>query len=119
MAHSPGAAAFGICVQKGRNRRFKPGCPHWAARRRGFVGPLDLVCRALAKGRGERAVVKNGWNHYVVYAVGDELRVEINGTVCTHLRDGVRRAGIIALQVHSGGPTDVRFRDIRMRKIPR
>ncbi|GMU21314.1 MAG: hypothetical protein AMXMBFR13_14070 [Phycisphaerae bacterium] len=69
------------------------------------------------KGRGERAVIKGGWNRYVVYAVGDELRVEINGTVCTHLRDDKLRTGVIGFQIHSGGPTDVRFRNIRMRGI--
>jgi hypothetical protein len=68
------------------------------------------------KGRGQKAVIKGGWNHYVVYAVGDELRVEINGTVCTALRDDKRKTGIIALQIHAGGPTDVRFRNIRLRK---
>jgi hypothetical protein len=52
-----------------------------------------------------------------VYAVGDELRVEINGTVCTALRDEVRKSGIIALQIHSGGPTEVHFKNIKLRKI--
>jgi hypothetical protein len=69
------------------------------------------------EGRGERAVFKEGWNRYVVYAVGDELRVEINGTVCTDIRDQQSKTGVIALQVHSGGPTDVRFRNIRLRRM--
>lgn len=67
---------------------------------------------------GGRAAVQPGqWNDYVLYAVGDELRVEINGTVCTHLKDGARDSGIIALQIHSGGPTEVRFRDLKVRKV--
>ena len=69
------------------------------------------------KDRGERALLKEGWNHYVLYAVGDELRVEMNGTVCTAIRDAERKTGVIALQIHSGGPTDVRFRNIRLRKM--
>ena len=71
------------------------------------------------EGRGEKALLKEGWNHYVVYAVGDELRVEINGTVCTDIRDHKAKTGVIGLQVHSGGPTDVRFRNIRLRKMGR
>ncbi len=67
-------------------------------------------------GRGEKAVVPERWNQYVVYAVGDELRVEINGTVCTAIRDDRRSTGVIALQVHSGGPTEVRFRNIRLKR---
>jgi len=69
------------------------------------------------KNRGQKAVIKNGWNDYVVYAVGDEFRVEINGTVCTHLKDDVRKTGIIAPQLHSGGPTEVRFKNIKLRKV--
>ncbi len=68
------------------------------------------------KGRGEKAVVPEQWNQYVVYAVGEELRVEINGTVCTAIRDDRRSTGVIALQVHSGGPTEVRFRNIRLKR---
>ncbi len=70
------------------------------------------------KGLGKRAVIKNGWNDYVVFAVGDELRVEINGTVCTAMRDAARQSGVIALQIHSGGPTDVRFRNVKLRRVP-
>jgi hypothetical protein len=69
------------------------------------------------KGLGEKAVIKNDWNDYVVYAVEDELRVEINGTLCTYLKDKASASGIIALQVHSGGPTEVRFRNIKLRKM--
>ncbi|HSW44164.1 MAG TPA: family 16 glycoside hydrolase [Phycisphaerae bacterium] len=68
------------------------------------------------EGKGEFARIPEAWNHYVVYAVGDELRVEINGTVCTDIRDSKTATGVIGLQVHSGGPTDVWFRNIRLRK---
>ena len=81
----------------------------------------ELSPRALLndgyKGRGQKAVVKDKWNDYVIYAVGDEMRVEINGTLCTHLFDNERKAGIFAPQIHSGGPTDVRFRNFKLRKV--
>ncbi|NLX15330.1 MAG: DUF1080 domain-containing protein [Phycisphaerales bacterium] len=67
--------------------------------------------------RGERAVIPGGWNHYVIYAVGDELRIEINGTVCTHLRDSERSSGVIALQIHIGDIMEVRFKNLLLRKI--
>jgi hypothetical protein len=69
------------------------------------------------KGRGEKAVQPGQWNHYVLYAVGDKMRVEINGTVCTHLHDDKRSNGMIALQIHSGPPMKVRFRDLQLRLI--
>jgi hypothetical protein len=70
------------------------------------------------KERGARTVVPGQWNRYVLYAMGDELRVEINGTVCTAIRDTESARGIFALQVHSGGPTRVEFRNIRLRLLP-
>ncbi len=71
------------------------------------------------KDRAERTRIKEAWNHYVVHAVGNHLRVEINGTVCADIRDDKAASGVIALQVHSGGPTDVRFKNIRLRKMER
>ena len=75
------------------------------------------MLRSGYKDLGEKAVLKNGWNHYVVYAVGDHLRVEINGTVCTDIHDAKSKSGIIGFQVHSGGATDVRFKNITLRKM--
>ncbi len=69
--------------------------------------------------RGEKAVIPGGWNHYVVHAVGDDLRIEINGTVCTHLRDNVRASGVIALQIHINDVMEVRFKNLILRKIKR
>ncbi|UCD29520.1 MAG: DUF1080 domain-containing protein, partial [Planctomycetota bacterium] len=69
------------------------------------------------KNLGEKAVIKNAWNHYVVYAVGEELRVEINGTVCTDLHDGKSKSGVIALQIHRRRPMDIKFKNIKLRKV--
>ncbi len=60
---------------------------------------------------GEQHVAKDGWNRYVVEAVGHRVRTWINDQPCVDLEDpdGALR-GVVALQVHSGGPTEVRFR---------
>jgi hypothetical protein len=59
------------------------------------------------------------WNTYEILAVGDRVQLALNGVVTVDLRDpdGARR-GVIAPQVHSGGPTEVRFRNFRLELDP-
>ena len=68
---------------------------------------------------GEPYVRLGEWNTYEVLAVGSRIRTHINGKLCVDLEDqaGARR-GIIAFQIHSGGPTEVRFRDLRLELHP-
>ncbi|MEO6437001.1 MAG: family 16 glycoside hydrolase, partial [Tepidisphaeraceae bacterium] len=73
------------------------------------------------EGRGEGALspeqhIKPGdWNTYEIVAVGDKVMTALNGKKCVDLDDpaGAKR-GIFALQVHSGGPTEVRFRNLKL-----
>jgi putative heme-binding domain-containing protein len=64
---------------------------------------------------GDAHVRKEDWNLYEVVAVGSRIRTAINGKVCVDLEDprGARR-GVIALQIHSGGATEVRFRKLKL-----
>jgi len=69
----------------------------------------------LWKQSGE-AHVKNGeWNHYEIEAIGSHVRTWINGKLCVDLEDpnGVPR-GIFALQLHSGGATEVRYKNFAL-----
>jgi hypothetical protein len=64
--------------------------------------------------------VKPGeWNEYEIYAVGDRVVTKINGQTCCDLTDpdGAKR-GIFGLQVHAGGPTEVRFKDLKLEVEP-
>ena len=48
-------------------------------------------------------------------AIGSRVRTWINGQPCVDLDDpDGRRRGIFALQVHAGGPTEVRFRNLQL-----
>jgi putative membrane-bound dehydrogenase-like protein len=64
---------------------------------------------------GEAHVKPGDWNRYEIVAEGSKIRTVINGHPCVDLDDpkGARR-GIFAFQLHSGGPTEVRFRNIRL-----
>ncbi len=83
----------------------------------GWWGKLyeELGRAILSEVSGEPHVVKDGWNRYEIVATGGRVRTRINGHVTTDLDDpeGARR-GQIALQIHSGGPTEVRFRKLEL-----
>ena len=54
-------------------------------------------------------------NHYVIEAKGQHVRTWLNGVLSVDLEDAQgARSGRIAFQVHSGGPTEVRFRALEL-----
>jgi putative membrane-bound dehydrogenase-like protein len=69
---------------------------------------------------GEKFVKPGEWNTYEIIADGGRVRTLINGNVCVDIDDpkGARR-GIIAFQLHSGGPTEVRYKDLAVNLEPR
>lgn len=69
----------------------------------------------LVKDGGETFVKPNDWNDYVVEAVGPAVKIWINGEkVADYTDEKLARRGLIGFQVHSGGPTEVRFKDLRL-----
>lgn len=69
---------------------------------------------------GDEFVKPEDWNTYEVLAVGSKIRTAINGHLCADLDDPqVARRGIVGLQVHSGGPTEVRFKDFQLELNPK
>jgi putative heme-binding domain-containing protein len=64
---------------------------------------------------GEEHVKRGQWNRYEVEAIGSRIRTWINGKACVDLDDPQgRRRGIFALQIHAGGPMEVRFRNLQL-----
>jgi putative membrane-bound dehydrogenase-like protein len=72
----------------------------------------------LVDNDAEKHVRPGEWNTYEIVAVGSRVRTWINGQSCVDLDDpaGARR-GVIALQLHSGGATEVRFRNFALELI--
>lgn len=69
----------------------------------------------LVKDDREKHVKVEDWNEYVIEAVGTRIKTWINGQLCVDFDDpaGAKR-GIFALQIHSGGPMEVRFKDLKL-----
>lgn len=68
----------------------------------------------------DKLLHKDGWNQYVVRAQGERVSLSLNGvqTVAWCEPDSaIAREGIIALQVHAGGPVRVEFRRLRIREL--
>lgn len=64
---------------------------------------------------GEAHVKKGEWNRYEISAVGSRIRTWINGQPCVELEDPPgARSGVVALQLHSGGKTEVRYRNFKL-----
>jgi putative membrane-bound dehydrogenase-like protein len=86
----------------------------------GWWGKLyEELGRALLWDKsGEQYVRKGEWNDYKIRASGSRIQTWINGNLCVDLDDpeGARR-GVFALQLHSGGPTEVRFRNLKLKVL--
>lgn len=74
----------------------------------------------LAQPSGEtlrQALKPDDWNDYEVSAIGKRIVLKLNGVVTvdyTEEDDSLEQKGLIGLQVHSGPPLEVRFRNLRI-----
>ena len=87
----------------------------------GWWGKLyEENSRGLLWDKSGEAHVKSGeWNTYEIVASGPKVRTWINGAPAVSIEDpaGSRR-GIFAFQLHSGGPTEVQFKEITLELEP-
>ncbi len=90
------------------------GCLYDESRRRKVLaGPHKQKVESLNK---------TGWNEYVIKAVDDRIVMQINGVTTVDYREPdpeiAAKDGKIAVQIHSGGPMEVRFKDIVIKPLP-
>jgi len=68
-----------------------------------------------------KALNKTDWNWYTVRAIGDRIAVGLNGARSVNYREpepGISRAGLLAVQIHAGGPMEVQFKDLMIQPVP-
>lgn len=65
--------------------------------------------------------VPDGWNEMWIEAAGPRIRVMVNGIATAEYEEknpvGRPSSGCIALQLHEGAPMEVRFRNIRIKRL--
>lgn len=85
-------------------------------------GPVQVTGSVGDPAEIKAAIRKDDWNEYHITARGNHLVHAINGKVTAELIDDdeAKRAmeGILALQLHSGPPMTVRFKEIRLKVLP-
>jgi hypothetical protein len=81
-----------------------------------------LVDQADYEKNADRSVsVHNGddWNEYTVKCEGTSIKTWLNGVPMTDIVDDEDREGFFGLQMHSGPQGQVRWRNIRVKEIPK
>jgi formylglycine-generating enzyme required for sulfatase activity/serine/threonine protein kinase len=69
-------------------------------------------------GKAAGLVREGDWNDFLIEASGDRVRVSLNGLLFADRTDPIfDKRGIIGLQVHTGPPTEVRFKDIEIKEL--
>jgi hypothetical protein len=68
----------------------------------------------------QKAIKQGDWNDYVIIAKGNHLTHKINGNVTAEVideSDKALKSGVLAIQVHAGGPMKVQVKDIHLKKL--
>jgi poly(3-hydroxybutyrate) depolymerase/prenyltransferase beta subunit len=65
---------------------------------------------------------KSGWNRYSVRAIGNDINLVLNNKYSVHdyveTAPHIANSGLIALQLHAGGPTEMQFKDVYIQPLP-
>lgn len=69
------------------------------------------------KSKAERVVKADDWNTVEISCQGPKIEVRVNGLITAELHDDLKLSGILALQLHTGPPMEVRFRNIRIKEL--
>ncbi len=69
-----------------------------------------------------KSLAKTDWNHYVVRAMGDRISISLSGQTTVNnyheVDSQVARAGLLAVQIHAGGPMEIQFKDVMIQPLP-
>ncbi len=76
---------------------------------------------APASPKALEALHKGDWNHFLVRAMGGRITISLNSVPSVDYREAdpaIARDGRIAVQLHSGGPMRVEFKDLYIQELP-
>jgi hypothetical protein len=109
----------GILALRGQRVEIEPG---GTPRVIGSLGDSNALARHINS--------KDGWNAYRIVVSGNHATHEINGVMMAEIVDndaiaaepgakGARMHGLLALQLHTGQPMKIQFRNITLRALAR
>jgi opacity protein-like surface antigen len=124
-----------VFCPKGGNSGFQFRCHYMPNKLWGYQAEVDTSDRKWAGGlydEGRRAwlvslkdkpeaqaAFKNGeWNKYRIEAVGDHLKIFVNGVQTVDFHDSMDAEGHIALQHHGEKGLTYKFRNVRIKVLP-
>jgi predicted esterase/prenyltransferase beta subunit len=76
---------------------------------------------APARPEAARTLHKTDWNHYQINAMGEKILLFLNRAASVQYRETdekIARDGLIAVQIHAGGPMEIQFKDILIQPMP-
>lgn len=81
--------------------------------RRGWIYKLDGDKHAEAR----KAFKRDDWNTIKIQAEGNSIKTWVNGVPCANLTDDKDASGFIGLQVHTGKPGTVMWRNVQIKTL--
>ena len=111
----------GILAQRGQKTVVKPEAEVEQNGKKAKKAEIKVVGETGKSDDIQAAIKKEDWNDYVVIAKGNHLQHFINGkqTIDVVDEDAVKGAkeGVLALQIHAGGPMTVQFKNVRIKDL--
>jgi HEAT repeat protein len=85
------------------------------SRRRKIIAQAD-------KNLLKKAIHPDTWNEYTIRCVGNRVQLWLNGYKTVdylEVDESIEQTGVIGLQIHSGPPVEIWYKDITIKEIPR
>lgn len=93
----------------------------WRGQRTVFDRDGKAIHGKIEEAQGPASFKLEDWHEYHLTCQGPRLTLRVNGTLIAEVIDNdplnADASGILALQLHSGPPTFVQFKDIRLKKL--
>ncbi len=90
------------------------GCLYDESRRNKVLAQSDIK-------EVNKVLKRNDWNEYVIRAEGARVRLYLNGQQTidyTETGPDIDKSGVIAVQIHSGPPSEAWYKDIELQELP-
>jgi len=117
---------FGYQAEVDPSARKWSGGLYDEGRRKWFISPnrdkaanKEEAAKSIAdfRGRAGDSFKRDDWNTYRIECVGDSIKIFVNGTLCTDVKDSMDAQGYIALQHHGEKGKVYRFRNVRIKVL--